>query len=72
MDQRLAIQLKDLILKKIVGMWWEAWPCPATALGVVKCKVSVVKFVSIDSSKRLWILKLCVSVINFYLCLVLC
>lgn len=72
MEQRLATQLKDLILKKTVGMWWEAWLCPVTALGVVKCKVNIVKFVSINSSKSHWILKLYVSVVNFYLCLVLC
>lgn len=42
MEQRLAIRLKDLILKKIVGMWWEAWLCPVTTSGAVKCKVSTV------------------------------
>lgn len=42
LEQRLATQLKDLILKKIVGMWWEAWLCPVTTLGAVKCKVSTV------------------------------
>lgn len=61
MEQRLATQLKDLILKKIVGMWWEAWLCPVTTLGVVKCKVSVVKFASINNSKSLNFEALCFS-----------
>lgn len=71
MEQRLATQLKDLILKKIVGMWWEAWLSPVTALGVVKCKVNIVKFISTSSSNSHWILKLYVSVMNSHLCLVL-
>lgn len=65
MEQRLATQLKDLILKKIVGMWWEAWLSPVTALGVVKCKVNIVKFISTSSSNSHWILKLYVSVMKF-------
>lgn len=46
MGQRSATQLKDLILKKIVGMWWEAWLCPVITLDVVKYKVRIVKLAS--------------------------
>lgn len=71
MEQRLATQLKDLILKKIVGMWWEAWLCPVITLDVVKYKVSTVKF----ASKTQWLLELFsnsyVSVMNYHFCLVL-